>query len=693
MYNVLSPNDIADICEVLNMRMDDSDPYLMDLPLFDPTTLTFQEVRPGDLDIITNKNLIPLAVYRDGKKTNANSNRKKSALKYFYKCQCGRVNFATISNMKNSVKCSPRCETPMTRTVKNFMINNGLAPTFTYFAMNKQALTFICSCGSGGEKLWKTLKGKPSCISCRGYKKKESYENVKEIFNKEGYELLSTEYNGVMDSLQYKCPQGHISETTLNRFKNTSQSKGDIKKHRCPECNRLSKMKPKEQVEEILKAKNFVLIETFSVLNKDGKNINRITFLCDYDHIVTVNRATILRGDFVCTSCHLENQRYDYEFVSNYFKEQGCELLAKEYKSRDTPMEYKCECGNNSTIRFRDFKMGKRCQVCKVSKYIKTCQEKYGVDNIFQLEETKIKSQETNIKKLGVPFPMQNKEIREKAEQTCLLRYNVRWMFTLPYVYEKIRKSNLEKYGKEFPLQVEEIQTKINLIFLQKYGATRPFLSKEFIKKYNQMMIDRYGTPWFVQSDYSKKLMNEKYNSDYYISSEKFTQTMIENYKVPHALQCPELFHKQIKSCFRQKKYTSPDGGFSWMVLGYEGECIDKLIQENNIPPECIRAGDDLDIPVIDYVTEYDGKSRKWYPDIWIPHQQKIIEVKSDWTYNKDPIMNKNKMEYSPYDCEMWIFDGKRNIKEMIIKRKDEKDFIYLIGNYVLLGEKIGVFE
>jgi hypothetical protein len=37
-------------------------------------------------------------------------------------------------------------------------------------------------------------------------------------------------------------------------------------------------------------------------------------------------------------------------------------------------------------------------------------QEKYGVSNVFQLEETKIKSRQTNIETYGVPYPVQNPE-------------------------------------------------------------------------------------------------------------------------------------------------------------------------------------------------------------------------------------------------------------------------------------------
>ena len=45
-------------------------------------------------------------------------------------------------------------------------------------------------------------------------------------------------------------------------------------------------------------------------------------------------------------------KKLTYEEVYIYFKEQGCELLEKEYKNTDTPVEYRCECGNISKISF-----------------------------------------------------------------------------------------------------------------------------------------------------------------------------------------------------------------------------------------------------------------------------------------------------------------------------------------------------
>jgi hypothetical protein len=57
-------------------------------------------------------------------------------------------------------------------------------------------------------------------------------------------------------------------------------------------------------------------------------------------------------------------EELDYQYVYDYFIEQGCLLLEDSYKNSDTKMKFICSCGNISYIRFGDFKDGQRCAKC-----------------------------------------------------------------------------------------------------------------------------------------------------------------------------------------------------------------------------------------------------------------------------------------------------------------------------------------
>jgi very-short-patch-repair endonuclease len=75
----------------------------------------------------------------------------------------------------------------------------------------------------------------------------------------------------------------------------------------------------------------------------------------------------------------MNNVRFDYDFVFNYFKNNNCQLLSKEYKNNKTKLTYICKCGNESSITFSNFKdKNVRCRKCS------GC-EKYTYEQVFNI--------------------------------------------------------------------------------------------------------------------------------------------------------------------------------------------------------------------------------------------------------------------------------------------------------------------
>ena len=111
-------------------------------------------------------------------------------------------------------------------------------------------------------------------------------------------------------------------------------------------------------------------------------------------------------------------KKYTLEYVKLIFKEEGCKLLEKEYINCNTPMNYICNCDNISKISLSNFQNGKRCKNCASYRRKQTNIKRYGVEYPLQNKEIKEKSKKTNIKKYGVENPSQNKEIQEKVKQT-----------------------------------------------------------------------------------------------------------------------------------------------------------------------------------------------------------------------------------------------------------------------------------
>lgn len=57
----------------------------------------------------------------------------------------------------------------------------------------------------------------------------------------------------------------------------------------------------------------------------------------------------------------INNRRKTLKEVKEYFKSQGCKLLADKYINAHTKMKYRCVCGNISHIHLNNFQNGKRC--------------------------------------------------------------------------------------------------------------------------------------------------------------------------------------------------------------------------------------------------------------------------------------------------------------------------------------------
>ena len=156
---------------------------------------------------------------------------------------------------------------------------------------------------------------------------------------------------------------------------------------------------------------------------------------------------------------------------------QTCNRKVVKNMARKTKIEY-------CSINFLSY-----CRQCsqKMSN-----QKKYGVDNVFQLEETKEKSKETCVSKYGAEYykqsdkgkeafkeysisrygvenPFQAEEIKLKSKNTLLSKYNVDNPMKCPTFQEKAKKAMLEKYGVEHALQNMECQDKRQSTCLEKY--------------------------------------------------------------------------------------------------------------------------------------------------------------------------------------------------------------------------------
>jgi hypothetical protein len=117
--------------------------------------------------------------------------------------------------------------------------------------------------------------------------------------------------------------------------------------------------------------------------------------------------------------------------------------------------------------------------------------------------------------------------------------------------------------------------------------------------------------------------------------------------------------HKHVKSSYCKKEFIFPSGKIE-LVQGYEPFALNDLIINDKINESDIIVGV-LNVPEIWFYDENNEKHR-YYVDIYIPSQNKCIEVKSLYTYNDN--INTNLLKESAalkmgYKFEFWIYNNK----------------------------------
>jgi hypothetical protein len=175
---------------------------------------------------------------------------------------------------------------------------------------------------------------------------------------------------------------------------------------------------------------------------------------------------------------------------------------------------------------------------------------------------------------------------------------------------------------------------------LEKYGVTNSAAHPDIKNKIKQSCLEKYG-------DHPKRTAEVH---------QKWVNTCLEKYG-GHPNQNREVQAKsEFKGC-NYKDFTFPSGRIV-KVQGYEDLALNNLLQ-NGVKESAIVIGK-ANVPVVDYWLN--SKKHRYFPDIYLPAENKLIEVKSEWTY-KYPTHREEKAEASVaegYAYEIWVFSGNK---------------------------------
>lgn len=228
-----------------------------------------------------------------------------------------------------------------------------------------------------------------------------TYQEVKSIFESEGYTLLSDSYDNVKQRLLVRCRNNHEYETTLKNF---------LAGARCKTCSIANKTKIElKNIVAYINSEGVEVPTTHSELAFIPKNKLRVVYICSNcgNKFITYYNSMLTRKAYdtnLCRKCSIihnnvqekrretcltkygysnpaqvpkfkekrransseaiEAQRNNFNSIKQEFIEAGYTLLTDKYVNRMQKLDYICNIGHSGSITYASWSRGYRCKIC-----------------------------------------------------------------------------------------------------------------------------------------------------------------------------------------------------------------------------------------------------------------------------------------------------------------------------------------
>jgi hypothetical protein len=314
-----------------------------------------------------------------------------------------------------------------------------------------------------------------------------------------------------------------------------------------------------------------------------------------------------------CLYCKNENPRHGMKTCSRKCADElkkidsrekrVCLFCKDEFEVRKKETKQLCseECRKNWSILPEnvDFRINASKEAVK---------EKFGVDNVFQLESIKEKSKETKLEKYGD----ENYNNSNKMYQTNI---EIRGENYINELNLKLKKKFQDKYGVDHHLQLPEFLNKQKQTNINRHGVENISQLKETKEKVRQTTFDKFGVE---NASQNKEIKQKK------------KETSFKNFGVDHHLKDYNMFQKHLKAQYKILEYK--DTGIHYQG-SYEKYFLE-LIEEKGLLSE-VYNGQSFDY-------EWDGQIHVYHTDFTFRGKQ--IEIKSKWTYDNNGKNNELKL-------------------------------------------------
>ncbi len=243
---------------------------------------------------------------------------------------------------------------------------------------------------------------------------------------------------------------------------------------------------------------------------------------------------------------------------------------------------------------------------------------------------------------------IEKKERVIKSKNTCMEKYGVDNPNKLNFIKEKSKVTNNMKYGSDYHLKTDNYKNKIKEILVNKYGVDNVSKIEEVKKKKKSKSLN--------------KTEEEKI-----ITRSRYKNTILERYGVEHLSQDSEFLENLLKKSFSYKSYRLPSGKVI-SLQGYEPKVMNYLLTKYT-EEDILYTNKSIEDRIGKIFYKNVNKKSRYFPDLYIVSENKIIEVKSIFTYDLDLSKNLSKKEEClkrGINFEFIIYD---NINDQFIHR------------------------
>ena len=375
-----------------------------------------------------------------------------------------------------------------------------------------------------------------------------------------------------------------------------------------------------EVKEEFGKYEYTLLSETYKSTDE------KLKVKCPEGHVWYTSFHNFKSGNrcFECTNKDKNvNRKYTYEEVKSFIENEGYRLISSDYQNNRTKLDIICPEGHEYKVSLHDFKAGYRCQICS--------DKRRGI--VERKDYSKVK------KEYKAKFSFDVEGLNKKNRYDL---YKSLLDYTGVEVRDYIECKICGKRSKN--LDIRHLKSWHNLTkeeyLLQFPDSCLCSDSKKEVQ--SKIAIGNKSNTGKKKSLEQRKIISERQKGE---GNSFYGKTHTK-----------ETMEKISKSSLTFKDYVFPSGKVV-RIQGYEGLTIDYLLEQGVTEEDMVVHGSEM--PTFDYI--YKSNVHRYFPDLLIRFKNKIIETKSEWTYNLQKERNLAKRKACldrGYDFSFYIWEN-----------------------------------